>query len=169
LTTSGSAGMGQVVLRAPALPAASPTDVAINLPGTGITGLGANLTQAGQVIIEPVLSFATQSATVAGDLPADVQAASTFLAGASPGITQRLLTPSAANLGSTPALIEAGVELIDANPADAVLTLPGIDLSSYSLPVAQGGLGQVINVGVRAAGPVAVGGTISDGFIADPN
>jgi len=168
ITTSGSGSMGEVVLRAAPLAGASPTDVAVNVPGSGIAGLGADLTQAGEVIIEPVLTFATQSATVANDLPNDVQAASNFLAGASPGIAQRLLTPSAGNLGSTPVLIEAGVELIDAHAADATLTLPGIDLSSYSLPVAQGGLGQVINVGVRAAGAVAVNGTISDGFITDP-
>ena len=169
ITTSGSAGMGQLLLRASASPTSSPTDVAINLPGSGINGLGADLTHAGQVIIEPVLYFPTQSSTVANDLPTDVQAASTFLTAATPGITQRLVTASAANLGSTPVLVEAGVQLVDANASDATLTLPGIDLTSYSLPVAQGGAGQVINVGVRAAGSVAVGGQISDGFVADPN
>jgi len=167
ISASGQAGMGEVVLRAAAVPGANAGDVAINLPATGIAGLGANLTRAGQVIIEPVLTFATQGATVASDLPNDVQSASTFLSGATSAITQRLVTPSASNLGATPALIEAGVELIDANPTDT-LTLPGIDLSPYSTPVAQGGLGQVINLGVRAAGSVAVNGTISDGFITDP-
>ena len=165
VTTSGSGGMGQVILSAAASAPANPSDVAIN---PGATGLGADLTQAGQVIIEPQLVFQTQSSTVANDLPNDVQTASTFLTNASPAIAQRLVTPSAANLGSTPVRIEAGVALVDPNAADATLTLPGIDLTPYSLPLAQGGLGQVINVNVRAAGSVAVGGTISDGFIADP-
>jgi filamentous hemagglutinin len=169
ITASGSQGMGEVVLRAAAIPAGpNASDVAINLPGTGIAGLGADLTLAGQVIIEPVLSFTTSSSTITDDLPNDVQTASTFLSSASGSIAQRLVTPSATQLGTTPALIEAGVELVDANAHDATLTLPGIDLSSYSLSPDLGGLGQVINVGVRAAGAVAVNGTISDGFVYDP-
>jgi filamentous hemagglutinin family protein len=168
ITASGAADMGQLVLRAEANPAGDPGGVAINLPATGIVGLGADLTRAGQVIIEPVLSFQTQGATVADDLPNDVQAASDFLSNASPQITQRLVTPSGTNRGSTPVLVEAGVQLIDADPQDS-LVLPGIDLSLYSLPPEQGGLGQVINVGVRAAGALAVNGTISDGFMPDPS
>ena len=48
------------------------------------------------------------------------------------------------------------MELVDANAADAPLMLPGIDLTPYSV-----NLGQVINVGVRAAGSIVVNGTIS--------
>jgi filamentous hemagglutinin family protein len=169
ITASGQGGMGQLVLRAEANPAADPGGVAINVPGTGIVGLGADLTHAGQVVIDPVLSFQTTGANVADDLPNDVQAASDFLTGATSVITQRLATPSKPKLGSTPVLVEAGVELTDPDPQD-VLTLPGIDLSPYSTSVDAGGfLGQVINVGVRAAGTVVVSGTISDGFVPDPS
>lgn len=167
ITAAGSAGMGRVVLRAAAT--ADGRDVQINGPASGISGLGADLTRAGQVIIEPVRTLATASSTIAGDvntagsLANAVQQGSKLLGTATPGITAHLLTPSAANLGSTPVSVQAGVELVDANAADATLTLPGIDLTSYSV-----NLGQVINVGVRAAGSIAVNGTISDGFITDP-
>jgi hypothetical protein len=157
ISASGADQMGRLILRAPAIQATN--DVAINTPASGITGLGANVAEAGQIIIEPVLSYATSSATIDADLPADVAAASTYLTTATPVIEQRLGNPAT--------LIEASVVLEDLNPADATLTLPGIDLSPYSTGQ-MSGTEQVINVAVRAAGSVAVNGTLSDGFITDP-
>jgi hypothetical protein len=168
ITAAGAGQMGELTLRAPALQAAN--DVAINVLSTGITGMGADVTQAGQVIIEPVLSFTTSNVTVSNDLPTDVATASTFLTAASPVITQRLITaaPSLVNT-ATPPSVQVGVELddtADLNPAQP-LTLPGIDLSPYSTGQVTG-QNQVINLNVRAVGSVAVNGTITDGFVLDP-
>jgi filamentous hemagglutinin family protein len=168
ITTVGGGATGQLILRAPALQ--SSNDVAINVPATGIAGLGANVLNAGQVIIEPVLAYSTDNNFIANDLPNDVAAASAFLSTAAPVIQQRL-APSAAQFSSATApLIEVGVDLIDPVNETLALTaapgLPIIDLSPYSTG-AQTGTPQVINLAVRAVGSVTVNGTISDGFIAD--
>ncbi|HTB66252.1 MAG TPA: filamentous hemagglutinin family protein [Steroidobacteraceae bacterium] len=174
MTTSGAGGMGQVVLSAAALPG---NDVAIN---EGSTGLGADLTHAGQLIINAVTTYtattsmADPTAGVTGqslvdNLSNEVGTASTFLsaaAGPSGVITQRLVTPSA-QLGPTAPLVEAGLQIDDPYAADT-LTLGNLDLSGYSTGV-NTGTDQVINVGVRTAGAVNVSGTISDGFIYDPS
>ena len=168
ITAAGASQMGQLTLRAPALQATN--DVAINTPATGITGLGADVTQAGQVIIEPVLTFTTSNASIANDLPNDVSAASTYLTAASPVIQQRLANPATSLVSNaTPPAVEVGVELqdtVDVNPAQPLM-LPSIDLSPYSTGQITG-QSQVINLNVRAVGPVAVNGTITDGFILDP-
>jgi len=169
ITTVGSGATGQLILRAPALQ--SSDDVAINVPASGIAGLGANVLNAGQVIIEPVLAYSTDNANIVNDLPNDVAAASAYLSAASPVIQQRL-APSLAQFSSTtPPLIEVGVDLIDPVNENLALTsaIPGtpiIDLSPYSTG-AQTGTPQVINLAFRAAGSITVNGTISDGFIAD--
>ncbi len=66
ISAYGEAQMGQLVLRAPALVADN--DVAINAPSTGITGIGADVSRVGQVIVEPVMVFATSSASFNSDL-----------------------------------------------------------------------------------------------------
>jgi hypothetical protein len=170
VTASGSQA-GQLVLRAPALQ--SSNDVAINLPSTGIAGIGANVANAGQVIIEPVIAFATNNDFIASDLPGDVAAASAFLTAASPVIQQRLIASAAQFSNAAPPLVEIGVDLVDL--VNENLMLPALDLSPYSTGVVTG-TPQVINLAIRAAGSVSVsGGTaggpggISDGFINDPN
>jgi filamentous hemagglutinin len=153
ITTIGASQMGELVLRAPALTAAN--DVAIN---PGQQGLGANVTQVGQVIIEPVMVSPTASGTVNSDLANAVAGAASFLSGATPVIAARLSGTSV-----SPIQVQAGVELQDANANDA-LTLNGVvDLSQYSTQ------GQVVNVALRAAGSVTLDGTISDGFISGSN
>jgi hypothetical protein len=164
VTTSGAAGTGELVLRAPAL--MSSNDVAINV---GSTGLGADVSKVGQVIVEPVMVFQTSGATVNTDLPTDIAAASTFLTAASPVIGARLTSPS-----STPISVQAGVELQDATPGDALLLNTTLDLSAYSNPaLSTGGTqpAQVIDLSVRAAGSISIAGNtaISDGFIDDFN
>lgn len=146
ITAQGTAEMGELVLRAPAL---STGDVAIN---QGSTGIGVDVSKVGEVIVEPVLVSSTTGATADSDLSNAVASASSFLSVASPTISARLTSPS-----STPVAVQAGVELQDVSVGDAV-TLDSIDLSSYSTQ------GQVINVGVRAAGALTINGTISDGF-----
>jgi len=146
ITAYGAAEMGELVLRAPAL---SSVDVAIN---QGSTGIGADVSKVGQVIIEPVLVSSTTGVTADSDLSNAVSSASTFLSTAMPTIAARLTSSS-----STPISVQAGVELQDVSAGDA-LTLNSIDLSAYSTQ------GQVINVDVRAAGSITINGTISDGF-----
>lgn len=147
VSADGAAQMGELVLRAPALTATN--DVAIN---AGQSGIGADVSTAGQVIIEPVMVTPTSSATISSDLGNAASAAAGFLTTAAPTIAARLTSPSA-----TPIAVQAGIELQDANPSDA-LALPALDLSQYST------LGQVINVAVRAAGSITIDSTISDGF-----
>jgi len=157
VSAAGAGHMGQLVLRAPAV---GGDEVAINI---GQQGLGANVSRVGQVIVEPVTTFATSGATVDADLAADVGLASAYLTAASPVIAARLIAA-----GATPVAVHAGVELQDTNAADA-LTLHSFDLSSYSAPYANG-LGQtpqVIDLSVRAAGSLSIQGAISDGFIND--
>jgi len=168
INTVGSGEAGQLILRAPALQ--SLNDVAINEPATGIAGLGANVVNAGQVVIEPVMAFSTDNNFIANDLPNDVQTASTFLATAASVIQQRLAPSAAAFSTTTPPLVEVGVDLIDpVNENLALTATPGqaiIDLSPYSTGAVTG-TPQVINLAIRALGSIAVNGTISDGFIAD--
>ena len=147
ITTNGDAQTGELVLRAPAL--TSSNDVAINV---GSSGLGADVSHVGQVILEPVVATATAAATVNSDMTNAVANAATFLTAASPVIASRLTSSS-----TTPVSVQAGVELLDANANDT-LVLPSLDLSRYSTQ------GQVVNVAVLAAGNVTVNGTISDGF-----
>jgi filamentous hemagglutinin family protein len=147
VTAEGAAQMGELVLRAPALTASN--DVAIN---AGQSGIGADASNVGQVIIEPVLATPTSSATISSDLGNAAGAAAAFLTAAAPAIAARLTSSSA-----TPVNVQAGIELQDAGAGDA-LTLPSLDLSQYSTQ------GQVIDVAVRAAGSIAMAGTISDGF-----
>ncbi len=149
ISADGAAQMGELVLRAPALTATN--EVAIN---AGQSGIGADVSHAGQVIVEPVMVTPTSSATISSDIGNAATAAAGFLTAAAPTIAARLTSPSA-----TPVAVQAGIELQDANPADA-LALPALDLSQYSTA------GQVINVAVRAAGSITIDGTISDGVTA---
>jgi filamentous hemagglutinin len=157
ITTAGTNQMGQLILRAPAV---GGTDVAVNV---GSTGIGADVSRVGQVVVDAVTTLQTTSGTVNADLANAIGSASNFLTNASPGIAARL------NTGSTPLSVQAGVELQDANIE--ALTLQGLtDLSTYSDPAYYGSsqAPQVINVSVRAAGSININGTFSDGFITDP-
>ena len=150
------AQMGELVLRAPALTATD--DVAINQSNPN-GGLGANVSQVGQVIVEPVMVFATGSSGGSGDVNADiandVQTMSNFLTAASTNIASRL--------SGTNVMVQGGVELQDTVATD-VLTLQSFDLSQYSTSSQP----QVINLSLRSAGSINIQGTISDGFTGDP-
>ena len=159
ITTAGTNQMGQLILRAPAT--ADGTDVAINI---GSTGIGADVSRVGQIVVDAVTTLQTTSGTVNADLANAIGSASTFLTNASQGIAARL------NTGSMPLSVQAGVELQDANVE--ALTLQGLtDLSIYSDPAYYGlsQAPQIINVSVRAAGSININGTFSDGFITDPS
>jgi hypothetical protein len=147
ITASGTTQLGGLLVRAPAL---GGSDVAINL---GAQGIGADTSGVGQVIIEPVTAFNETSATIGAGLGNDVAAVADFLANAGPGISARLT-------GAAPTLVAGGVEIHDASSSDT-LVLPAIDLYPYSQQ------GQVIDLTVRAAGGLAIAGSISDGFTAD--
>ncbi len=148
ITTNGAGQMGELVLRAPALTASN--DVAIN---SGSQGLGADVSQVGEVILEPVLVSPTSSATVSSDLGNAVAGALTYLNNAAPTIGGRLTSTAA-----TPVAVQVGAELEDVAASDSLI-LPALDLSSNSLNR------QVVNVGVLAAGGITVSGTMSDGFL----
>jgi filamentous hemagglutinin len=158
ITTAGANQAGQLILSAPVN--ASGNDVAINV---GSTGIGADVSRVGQVVVDGVTTLQTSSATVNSDLANAISSASTFLTNSSPGIAARLST------GSTPLSVQAGVELQDANVE--ALNLQGLtDLSTYSDPGYYGSsqAPQIINISVRAAGSININGTFSDGFITDP-
>jgi filamentous hemagglutinin family protein len=164
ITATGANQSGELILRAPAtVDASGQADVAINV---GSTGIGADVSQAGQVIIEPLLTpVQTTAGTVNSDLATAINAASAYLAAAAPVIGARLTTSS-----TTPLNVHAAVELQDTNSTDT-LTLSGlVDLSTYSDPAYYGSTlaPQVIDLTVRAAGSINFTGTISDGFITDP-
>ena len=158
----GVAQMGELVLRAPAL--AATNDVAINV---GSQGIGADVSRVGQVIIEPVMVFQEPqgSSDITSDLMNDVNTASAYLSTATAPILARLGT------GKTLASVQAGVEIQDSNPGDTLSINGLVDLSTYSDPgyYGSGQAPQVIDLNVRAAGSININGTISDGFIADPN
>ena len=149
LITASGATPGEVVLRAPALIGSN--DVAIN---SGAQGLGANVSQAGQIIIEPVLASTTSAATVAADLPNAVATAVGFLSAAAPTIAGRLTSGTAV----APS-VQAGIELQDTVVGDTlILPSQALDLSTNSSN------GQVIDLAVLAVGGIGINGSISDGF-----
>jgi len=155
ISANGAAQMGELVLRAPL---SGTSDVAINV---GAQGIGADVSEAGQVIIEPVMVFQTTAATVNSDLNNDATAAASYVAANGATIAARLASP-----GATPLSVEAGVELQDANAAQT-LNFQSYDLSQFS---ANGpGASEVVNLTVRAAGSIEISGAISDGFIDDAN
>jgi hypothetical protein len=155
ISTSGTAGNGSLVLRAPALTAAG--DVAIgSLASTTLTGVA-------QVIVEPELPFNTadtaifSSATTPtqGDFLQVQQNVQTYMTTAAQNIGGRL------GANGAPLMIEAGVELI----APGSLTLqsadgvsPALDLSSWRFN------GAPVDLTVRATGDIAVLNTVTDGF-----
>ena len=158
ISTAGAAGMGTLLLRAPALLASN--DIAI---GT----LAANTSDVGAITVEPVLPFNTatsvfSSATApsSNDFANIAQTVGTYLAVAGPNIAARLGSQSAA-----PMMIEAGVEIVAAGS----LTLPALDLSP-SVNGASPGLNwrfynaAPADLTVRAGGDIEVAGTLSDGF-----
>ncbi len=148
MSTEGAAEMGEVVLRAPVY---SANDMAINV---GARGIGADVSRAGQVIIDPVLILNESATTISRNLASDVQAAVNLEAGALPTIESHL-NPT----GSSQMVVHAGLEIQDSSAADT-LVLPSLDLSSFSSH------GEVVDLTVRAAGAVTVAGTISDGVTA---
>ena len=165
-------GSGELVLRAPAVTDSSNDLVAIN---AGANGIGADISQAGEVIIEPVFVSPTSSATInsgtaaTGLQQATANAVAYLNATNGQGVTNQAaiaarLSGSAAN--ANPVNVQVGVELQDSNAGDA-LNVGSFDLSQYSAPQGQGQPGgQVVDLVIRAAGAVTVSGTLSDGFIA---
>src|SRR5262249_33066461 len=97
------------------------------------------------------------NATITANLGSDVAAASAYLSGATPVISARL-NPG----GDSKTTVQAGVEIDDAN-SNETLILPSLDLSAYSSPYS-GVTPQVIDLTVRAAGNLRIGGNITDGY-----
>jgi filamentous hemagglutinin family protein len=165
ISAAGSAGMGTLLLRAPAVVAANPA-----LDGVGITlGSGAtlaaitspgNTTSVGQIVIEPVLPFNTANgsfSSATNPTVADFQnvgtTVSNYMTTAAPNIAAQF-----GGSGGAPVLVEAGVEIV----APGNLVLPALNLASSGLDWHYNG--EPVDLTVRAAGNLEVSGTISDGF-----
>jgi filamentous hemagglutinin family protein len=151
ISASGAAGMGTLLLRAPALVGSS--DVAIQSIASNTGGVG-------QIIIEPVMPFNTaafSSATSpsAADFQQVQQTVANYMTLAGPAISARL----GSNLGA-PLTIEPGVEII----ADGALNLPALDLAPTATGANWRFNGAPADLTIRAAGDISVSNTISDGF-----
>jgi filamentous hemagglutinin family protein len=151
ISAAGAAGMGTLLLRAPALVGSN--DVAIQSIASNTGGLG-------QIIIEPVMSFNTSgfsSATspTAADFLQVQQTVANYMTLAGPAISARL----GADLGA-PLTIEPGVEII----ADGALNLPALDLAPTATGTNWRFNGAPADLTIRAAGDISVPNTISDGF-----
>jgi filamentous hemagglutinin family protein len=146
VSAAGTQQLGTLTLRAPKV---GSDDVAVS-PLTS-----ANLSGLSQVIVEPVLTTVlstdpTSSTSLDAPTMSAIQAAtSTYMTSATGVITTRLAAPSSVTLA-----VEPAVEL---QSAGAVTVTAPLDLSTWRFS------GQPVDLTVRAAGPVTVAGTISDG------
>ena len=138
----GSQGMGTLLIRAPESGA---SDVAISsLPG--------NLSGIGQVLIEPIATFAVSAAPTAADFSAIQSSVAAYMSAAGPAISSRLNAS-----GSLPLVVRPAVDLT----ALGNLTLADpLDLSSWRYA------GQPVDLTVRAAGSISIDSVVSDGFSA---
>lgn len=147
----GTTQTGDLVLRAPVV---NNDDVAIN------SGIGAELSQVGQVIVEPVMvstvGSAAGSSTVVTQVDGDAALANA-ISNANTFLTQNAQA-IAARLGTASTSVQAGVELRDYNPNDSLVLDSNVNLSTYS------SAGNVINLALRAAGNLSIDATVSDGF-----
>jgi hypothetical protein len=144
LRTSGGQDSGELVIEAPII---NGNDVAINV---GSSGLAANASGVGKIIVEPVMvDNQVNAGNVTANLSNDLSSASTYLTAATPVITTRLGTGAAFS-------VQAGVELVDTS--NEILSLPSQDLTQFS------NFGQVIDLTVRSAGGLVIGGDITDGY-----
>jgi len=161
VSAAGAAGMGSLLLRAPALLASD--DIAIPT-------FAADTHAVGEIIVEPVLPFNTANTAIfssataptAADFATVQTAVGNYMSVAGANITARL-APS----GGTPFMVEAGVEVIApgslmVQSADGVS--PALDLS----PSASGSNwrfnGAPVDLTIRAVGDITVANSISDGF-----
>ena len=144
LRTSGGQDSGELVIEAPIY---NVNDVAINV---GSSGLGANVSGVGKIIVAPVMvDNQVNAANVTTNLPNDLSNASAYLTAATPTITTRLGTGGAFS-------VQTGVELLDTS--NEILSLPSQDLTQFSTA------GQVLDLTVRSAGGLVIGGNITDGY-----
>jgi filamentous hemagglutinin len=152
ISTAGAAGMGTLLLRAPALVATN--DVAIQ-------SLASDTSAVGQIIVEPVLPFNTStfsSATspTAADFQQVRQTVGNYMAQAGANISARF-----ARNGATALAVEPGVEIV----APGVLVLQSADTVSPSLDLSSWRFnGAPVDLTVRAAGDITVANTLTDGF-----
>ena len=162
ISAAGAAGMGSLLLRAPALLASN--DVAISSLPTNTSALG-------EIIVEPVMPFNTSNFSNAttpssADFQQVQQTVGNYMTVAGPAIAARL-----GQTGTAPLMVEAGVEIV----APGTLTLqsddgvsPALDLSpagaNWRFNGAPGTTPAPIDLTIRAAGDITVANTITDGF-----
>jgi filamentous hemagglutinin len=171
ISAAGAAGMGTLLLRAPALMASNPAndDVAIQVaPGTSLGAITSakGTSMVGEVIVEPVMvfnvsntaMFSSATAPSSNDFLNVGGAVEGFMTAAAPNISTRL-----GSGGGVPLAVEAGVEIVASGPG--TFTIPALDLSSST---SSSGMnifnGQPVDLTIRAAGGIEVAGTVSDGF-----
>jgi hypothetical protein len=158
ISTAGAAGMGTLLLRAPALVASN--DVAIQ-------SLASDTSAVGRIIVEPVLpfnttTFSSATAPTAVDFQQVQQTVGNYMAVSGSNISTRLVPH-----GGTPLVVEAGVEIIA--PGALVLqsadnVSPALDLSPSLTGSNWRFNGAPVDLTIRAAGDITVANTISDGF-----
>jgi filamentous hemagglutinin len=142
VTALGSQGMGTLLIRAPESGA---SDVAIS-------SLPSNLRGVGQVLIEPISTFAVSAAPTAADFSAVESSVAAYMSAAGSAIASRLNAS-----GSLPLVVRPAVDLT----ATGNLTFAGpLDLSSWR------SAGQPVDLTVRAAGSINIDSVVSDGFVA---
>jgi hypothetical protein len=158
ISTAGAAGMGTLLLRAPALVASN--DVAIQ-------SLASDTSAVGRIIVEPVLpfnttTFSSATAPTAADFQQVQQAVGNYMAVAGSNISTRLVPH-----GGTPLVVEPGVEII----APGALVLQSADNVSPALDLSPSPTGSnwrfngaPVDLTIRAAGDITVANSISDGF-----
>jgi filamentous hemagglutinin family protein len=139
VSASGTAQMGTLLLRAPAI--TSTGDVAISALPSSLS--------VGQVTIEPVLPTYTSNADFTADFSQIQTDVGNFLSLASSTIPARFSVPQGTSL-----VLEPGV--VVATQGDLSLSQP---LDLYALQI-----GAPIDLTVRASGSIALSGSISDGF-----
>jgi filamentous hemagglutinin len=138
----GSQGMGTLLIRAPESGA---SDVAISsLPG--------DLSGVGQVLIEPIATFAISTAPTAADFSAIQSSVAAYMSAAGPAISSRLNASGALPLALRPA--------VDLTAAGNLTFSDPLDLSSWRYA------GQPADLTVRAAGSISIDNVVSDGFSA---
>jgi filamentous hemagglutinin len=141
VTALGSQGMGTLLIRAPESGAA---DVAISSLPSDLRGVG-------QVLIEPISTFAVSAAPTAADFSAIQSSVAAYMSAAGPAISSRLSAS-----GSLPLVVRPAVDLT----AVGNLTFADpLDFSSWRYA------GQPVDLTVRAAGSISIDSVVSDGFV----
>ncbi|HEV7442427.1 MAG TPA: filamentous hemagglutinin family protein, partial [Steroidobacteraceae bacterium] len=144
ITAAGSAGLGELRIRAPA-------DTINN--DIKVTALNSDLSKVGSVVLEPVMVFSSvfTDPTTAPDLTSVLNDTNNYANAALPNISQRLNAK-----GALPVSVQPGIEL----QGNGDITVGALDLSQWRFGPSAAAPPILT---VRTTGSINVTGTISDG------